>query len=130
MSLTHLGLKTILVIEDDAFNIQLIRTILAKAPNLNIISSYDGTSALDTLNSSAIKIDMILLDIRMPIMDGKEFLTEMKKNRTFDDIPVLVISVDKSNEPELREMGVADFIHKPFKISDLEAKISIGFAKI
>ena len=127
MSLDYLGSKTILVVEDDAFNIQLIRALLSKYSNLNIISSYDGTNALEILKSSETEINMILLDIHMPIMSGKEFLMEIQKNSAFDSIPVLVISVDKSNESELRDMGVVDFVHKPFNINDLKSKISAVF---
>jgi len=129
MSLNHLGSKTVLVVEDNAFNMQLLQTLLAKASNLNIVPSYDGASALDILQASERKIDMILLDIRLPIMTGEEFLREMRKNSTFDEIPVLVISVDQSKEAELKELGIVDFIHKPFDIQDLATRISNAFCE-
>jgi len=129
MDLNNLGPKTILIVEDDAFNIQLLQTLLGNMSNFNIISSRDGAEALDILTSSETKVDMILLDIRMPIMTGKEFLEKIKANSAFADIPVLVISVDQSNETELRNLGATDFIHKPFDINDLKNKIFIAFSK-
>ncbi len=127
MSLKYLKNKNILVVEDDAFNAQLLRSLLAKISNMNIITAYDGASALTFLEPGKDKIDMILLDIRMPIMDGKEMLGHIRQNKALDDIPVLIISVDKSNEKQLREMGANDFILKPFNIDDLAAKISANF---
>ncbi len=127
MSLKYLGKKNILIVEDDAFNIQLIRSLLGKISDMNLISAYDGKGALEKLENAVEKIDMVLLDIRMPIMDGKDMLMHIRQNKAFDDMPVLIISVDKSNEVELRQMGANDFILKPFDIDDLAAKISAHF---
>ena len=127
MSLKYIGKKNILVVEDDAFNIQLIRSILSKVSEMNIISSHDGANALSVLESGEDNIDMILLDIRMPIMNGEELLKRIRQNEKFDNVPVLIISVDKSNEKELRKIGANDFILKPFDIDDLVAKISTHF---
>lgn len=127
MDLKYLGNKNILIVEDDAFNMQLIRSLLTKVSDMNLISSYDGANALEILESGTERIDMVLLDIRMPIMNGKDMLMHIRQNSAFDDMPVLIISVDKSNEIELREMGANDFILKPFNIEDLAAKISDNF---
>jgi two-component system chemotaxis sensor kinase CheA len=127
MSLKYLGEKNILVVEDDAFNIQLIRSLLKKVSEMNILSSHDGEKALDLLEFGDAPIDMVLLDLRMPIMDGKELLKRIRSNPTYDDLPILIISVDRTNEEELRAMGANDFIHKPFNIDDLVAKISSNF---
>ncbi|BAF71589.1 response regulator [Sulfurovum sp. NBC37-1] len=129
MSLKNFGAKTILIAEDDTFNMQLLQALLANISTFKTIPSYDGAEALEILNSSGTEIDMILLDIRMPIMTGEEFLKEIKGNTALSDIPVLVISVDQDNEAELREMGAVDFIQKPFDINDLEKKISAAFGE-
>jgi len=127
MSLKYIGKKNILVVEDDAFNIQLIRSLLSKISDMNIISSHDGANALNVLEAGAENIDMVLLDIRMPIMNGEDLLKAIRKNKKFDNMPVLIISVDKSNEKELRKIGANDFILKPFNIDDLASKISTHF---
>ncbi len=127
MNLKYLGNKNILVVEDDAFNIQLIRSLLTKISDMNIISSYDGADALTILESGGEKIDMILLDIRMPIMNGKDVLKHIRKNQAYDELPILIISVDNRDELELREIGANDFILKPFDIEDLSSKISANF---
>ncbi len=127
MSLKYLGNKNILVVEDDAFNAQLLRSLLTKISDMNIITAHDGSGALKFFESGKDTIDMVLLDIRMPIMDGKDLLMHIRQNKTLDDMPVLIISVDQSNEIELREMGANDFILKPFNIDDLASKISANF---
>jgi len=127
MSLKYLGEKNILVVEDDAFNIQLIRSLLKKVSEMHIISSHDGEKALDILEFGDDNIDMILLDLRMPIMDGKELLKRIRSNPEYNELPILIISVDRTNEEELRLMGANDFIQKPFNIDDLVAKISSNF---
>ena len=124
MSLKHLGNKNILIVEDDAFNMQLLRTLLTKISDMHIIPSYDGADALHVLESSKKKIDMVLLDIHLPIMNGMELLLHMRQNNAYKDIPVLVISVDKSDKLELLRIGANEFIHKPFNIHDLSSQIS------
>ena len=125
MDLKYLGNITILLVEDDIFNLQLIRSLLKKISHANIISTDDGSKALDTMESGEQKIDMILLDLHLPQMSGKEILHHIRKNKDFDDLPVLIISVDGMDETELRQMGANDFILKPFDIDDLAKKISI-----
>lgn len=126
MSLKYLGNKNILIVEDDAFNAQLLRSLLTKISEMNIITAHDGAEALKILHSTG-DIDMVLLDLRMPIMDGEDLLTYIRQNRAFDDIPVIIISVDTSNKNELLEMGANDFVLKPFDIDDLASKISANF---
>ena len=124
MSLKHLGTINMLIVEDDAFNIQLIRSLLAKISDTNILSTDDGLEALKILEFGDEKIDMVLLDLHLPGKNGKDILRFIRKNEKFDDLPVLIISVDGMDEVELRKMGANDFILKPFDIDEFAAKIS------
>ncbi len=124
MSLKHLGTINMLIVEDDAFNIQLIRSLLAKISDTNIISTDDGLEALKVLEFGDTKIDMVLLDLHLPGKSGKEVLSFIRKNEKLNDLPVLIISVDGMDEVELRRMGANDFILKPFDIDEFAAKIS------
>jgi len=124
MSLKHLGTINMLIVEDDAFNIQLIRSLLAKISDTNIISTDNGLEALKILELEDEKIDMVLLDLHLPGKSGKEVLQFIRKNEKLNDLPVLIISVDGMDEVELRKMGANDFILKPFDIDEFAAKIS------
>ena len=124
MSLKHLGTINILIVEDDVSNIQLIRSLLAKISNTNIVTTEDETEALNILESEDAKIDIVLLDLHLPGQSGKDILERIRKHKKFDDLPVLIISVDGMDEIELRKMGANDFILKPFDIDEFAAKIS------
>ena len=124
MNLNHLGTINMLIIEDDAFNIQLIRSLLSKISDTNVIAMDDGSEALKILESEEEKIDIVLLDLHLPTMGGKEILGAIRKNEKLNDLPVLIISVDGMDEIELRNMGANDFILKPFDIDEFAAKIS------
>ncbi len=124
MDLKHLGTMNMLIVEDDAFNIQLIRSLLAKISDTNIISTDNGLEALKILEFEDEKIDMVLLDLHLPGKSGKDVLNFIRKNEKFDDLPVLIISVDGMDEVELRKMGANDFILKPFDIDEFAVKIS------
>jgi len=124
MSLRYLGNINMLIVEDDAFNVQLIRSLLAKISDINIISTDDGLEALKILEFGNEKIDMVLLDLHMPLKSGKEVLSFIRNNTKFDDLPILIISVDGMDEIELRNMGANDFILKPFDINEFASKIS------
>ncbi len=124
MSLKHFGKINILIVEDDAFNIQLIRSLLSKISDTNIVSTDDGSEALKILESGDEKIDIVLLDLHLPLKSGREILESIRGNNTFNDLPVLIISVDGMDEIELRNMGANDFILKPFDIDEFASKIS------
>ena len=124
MSLKHFGKVNMLIVEDDAFNIQLIRSLLAKISDTNIISTDDGSEALKILESGDEKIDIVLLDLHLPLKSGREVLESIRGNNKFDNLPVLIISVDGMDEIELRKMGANDFILKPFDIDEFASKIS------
>jgi len=124
MNLKDLGTINILIVEDDVFNVKLIRSLLDKIADTHIISTDDGMNALKILEFGDEKIDMVLLDLHLPRKNGKEILGFIRKNEKFDSLPVLIISVDGMDEIELRKMGANDFILKPFDIDEFAAKIS------
>jgi len=126
MSLKHLGTKNILLAEDDTFNAQLVRTLLKKISDFNVVMAHDGKHTLELLESSE-KFDMLLLDIRMPIIDGMDVLKKIRSNSIFNSMPIIIISID-NNEDELRAIGANEFVNKPFNIEDLSSKISFCFA--
>ena len=69
--------------------------------------------------------DLIILDIRMPEMNGDEFLSYLKKNGLYKDIPVVVLSGEESSDIRIKmlEVGADDFILKPFNPMELKIRI-------
>jgi PAS domain S-box-containing protein len=107
------GKKTILIAEDEENNFMLLSEMLSKL-NLNIMHARDGKEALDICRSSE-KIDLILMDIKMPVMDGYEATREIRK--FLPGIPVIAQTAYAfgSDREKALEAGCNDYISKPMK---------------
>lgn len=102
----------LLVIDDDQLNLLIAKRILAKQFEISTVTS--GKDAFEYLEAN--HADLILLDVRMPEMDGFTFLRKIKENPALKDIPVICLTADNEHESELKcfELGAVDFITKPF----------------
>lgn len=102
----------ILVVDDDPFNIKMARKLLDE--NYQIFTAGDGEEALSILRQQ--KIDLVLLDIHMPGMDGHEVIRQIRSDRELDSLPVIFLTADDDNETEAKgfDEGASDFIRKPF----------------
>ena len=76
----------ILIVDDIEVNRVILKGIFEQ--DYKVIEADDGTTALDILNRGT-KVDIILLDIIMPVMNGIDFLKEIKKNKSYSEIPVI-----------------------------------------
>jgi two-component system chemotaxis response regulator CheY len=84
----------------------------------------NGLEALDKLAQEE-GIDLILLDINMPVMNGLEFLQRVQKEPAFQQIPVIIISTEGKEEDTIRglKMGAKGYVKKPFQASELHGLI-------
>ncbi|MDE6407616.1 MAG: diguanylate cyclase [Anaeroplasmataceae bacterium] len=116
MSKTEKLEHTILIADDSEMNRSLLTDMLGN--EYKIIEAEDGRQALAHLQNDGVKIDLVLLDIVMPNMDGFEVLAYMNRNGWIKDIPVIVISSETSPSCMERayELGVTDFINRPFDV--------------
>ena len=120
---------TILYVDDDKDDLAVISDAFEKyTDHLRIIHAHNGFEGLQLLKlmkKSSTLPCLIILDINMPVMDGKEALAEIRKNPDYKKIPVVVFST--SNKPSDRvfaeSMG-ADFITKPSTYLKLESLVS------
>jgi len=121
MKWSLLGKISLLIVDDDEFNRQLVISLLAKIPSIVFLEAEDGEEALSILEQR--EVDMILLDLHMPKMDGYETLKAIKKESKYDFIPVAIVTTDEQEMNKLYSFGADDFISKPFKLSELESRI-------
>ena len=121
MNWNILGDIHLLMVEDDMFNRLLLVSLLSKYSNVTVIEAKNGIEALDKLNEH--KIDIILLDIHMPEMDGFETLHHIHNNKEIAHIPVMILSSDEVEEKKSLELGATAFIPKPFDLKALEQQI-------
>jgi len=104
---------TVLIVDDEDTNILILEEILKS--NYNILKASNGKEALDVLRSAGTIPKIILLDIIMPEMNGRELFETLKADKSFAKIPVIFITVDTDSESELLDAGAVDFINKPFQ---------------
>jgi len=117
-----MGLK-VLVVDDDMINRMLLKTLLKKnAKVTDIIEAENGSDALNKMKQDP-SINLILLDIMMPIVDGIEFLKIFRADMANAHIPVIVLSTDDTRKTEVYDNGANDFIRKPVKEEALFTKI-------
>ncbi len=102
--------KTILIVEDEPANLKYIEELL-KPTLINIISAYNGTEAVEKVKTNS--VDLVLMDLKMPGMDGFETTVEIRK--MVPGVPILAQTAYSFNEEEekAREYGMSEFIPKP-----------------
>lgn len=114
----------VLIVDDDFINRKLLHTLLKKNPSvIDIYEANNGSEALIALENSP-NIDLILLDIVMPILDGISFLKIFRMDMKYSHIPVIVLSSDDIHKTEMFDRGANDFLRKPIKEEDLNNKIA------
>ena len=114
-------IKTVLVVDDTETNIDILVELL---DDYYVLVALDGETALEIALEE--KVDVILLDIMMPVMDGFEVCKRLKEQKTTKDIPVIFITA-KSDEDSIEnayDIGGVDYVTKPFKPRELLARLN------
>ena len=112
----------ILLIDDDEDDQEIFRTALEKVDrSINCTSLNNAIEALDKLRSNQIQPDLIFLDLNMPVMNGQQFLMQIKNDDALSYIPVVILSTSshKASIELTRELGAMEFYSKPDKFEDL-----------
>ena len=107
--------KQILVVEDNIINREILVEILSE--EYHVLEAGNGQEALDILQKYKGDIDLILLDVQMPVMDGYTFLEHKKEVPEFAMIPVIVVTQGDKEEDEVHALshGASDFVPKPYR---------------
>ncbi len=104
-------ISTILVTDDNVLDNAILRNYLYKE-RVNIVSALNGREALDMVESR--NVDIIILDMVMPVLDGQGFLEEFSKTTYYKEIPIIVASGIENDELEkIFQYDIYDFILKP-----------------
>jgi CheY-like chemotaxis protein len=113
----------ILAVDDDFINLKLLHSMLKKNPLVEeVLESQNGLDALNLLAEHD-DVNLILLDIKMPIMDGIEFLNNLQSMDGLKKIPVIVLTTDETRKNESFDKGAFDFLVKPLREQELNKKI-------
>ena len=105
--------QTILIVDDAEFNRDILKEILGE--NYNYLEAENGNQAIQMIGDN-LEIDLMLLDINMPQMNGFEVLAIMKRSQCLEETPVIMISSEESVDTMRKayEMGITDYITRPF----------------
>ena len=114
----------ILIIDDEEGNIRVLERLLRGANFLNIKSISDSRLAVETYHSY--QPDLIILDLKMPNMDGFEVMAELKKINMEMYLPILVLTAQREHSTRLKalESGAKDFLTKPFELAEALTRVS------
>ena len=117
----------VLVVDDERLNRTILRAALGKEGHV-VVEAADGREALDRLAGGG--IDVVLLDIVMPVMDGYETLAAIKADPVLTHLPVIIISGVDQVDSVVRciEMGATDYLTKPFQPAILKARVDSSLA--
>ena len=113
----------VLIVDDESDIVSTIQYRL-KACEFDVITASNGKEGLEKVANE--RPDLILLDINMPVMDGHEMLERLRNRTDLKDTPVIMFTAysDKRDIAKSADLGIADYVTKPFDFAELMEKIS------
>jgi putative two-component system response regulator len=103
----------VLVVDDVDMNVMILEEILQN--DYHVLTANNGKEALEKLRTAPVLPKIILLDVMMPEMDGRQMFELLKADDSLKRIPVISITAENDSESELLAAGAVDFINKPFQ---------------
>ncbi|MCX7905566.1 MAG: response regulator [Elusimicrobiales bacterium] len=124
MEESGLNKKTVLIVDDDP-SVGLLVSVILKNLNYNVISFLKGKDLLDYLSKDP-SPNLILLDLKLPDIDGYEICKKIRENPLTASIPIIVITgvEELDSKIKLIEIGADDYINKPFDVRELKVRIN------
>ena len=116
--------NVILVVDDDEINLQMAKMILEKKLPCRVIMCDNGVQGIEILKRQYVKL--LLLDIMMPFFDGMQTLEKIREDSKLKNLPVIMLtaSADVSHIKRAIELGVTDYVKKPFMPDELIGRVS------
>ena len=122
----------VMLIDDDEDDIRIFKVIVKQLdPNITVTTATHGTEAFNVLREEHFTApDLIFLDINMPVMNGFEFLAEMKADSGLAHVPVIMYSTSSIGRDvgKAYDLGASLYVVKPFDIYDYEVLLKKIFA--
>ena len=111
------GKRLVLIVDDEQLNRDMLQHIVEK--DFDTVMAADGEEAIEKIKENGELLSLVLLDLRMPRMNGFEVLQWMKEREEYANIPVIVLTTDESAEVDSLKLGASDFIVKPFSLPEV-----------
>ncbi len=121
--------RNILVVDDDVRNLFALTTVFERY-NINVVTAESGKDAIQILNDDP-KIEMVLMDIMMPEMDGYETTQKIRREHKNSSLPIIAVTAKamKGDRQKCIEAGASDYITKPVKVDQLLSLMRLWFCK-
>jgi two-component system chemotaxis response regulator CheY len=112
-------MTNILIVEDSPTMRQLLSFAMKRISDSKVIEATDGVDALKKLSSE--KVDIILADINMPIMDGLKLVSLVRGNASYKNIPIIIITTEGAEEDKKKALalGANAYLTKPIQTQEL-----------
>ena len=115
--------KKILIVEDDHRNVVSLSFLLEER-DIKILTAQNGKEALGVMKNNP-DINLVLMDIMMPEMDGYQTMTEIRKQQQYKDLPIIAITAKAMKEDRQKcfDAGANDYLSKPIDVDQLLSKL-------
>jgi CheY-like chemotaxis protein len=114
------AMTRLLVVDDELAIVDALQDILSSVEGYEVMTAYNGQEGLRSMGET--RPDLVLLDLMMPVMDGREMLQRMRADPKFSDIPVVVMSAGRISDEERRAASAT--LPKPFELDSLLEAVS------
>ena len=113
--------KKILVVDDEGDLRMVLKLMFAQHENLEVIEAEDGKEGVEQASSEV--PDLIIMDYKMPVMNGIEAIREIKANRDLSNIPILLFTafISEADQGELVDLGCEETLNKPVDFKEWDA---------
>jgi signal transduction histidine kinase/DNA-binding response OmpR family regulator/HAMP domain-containing protein len=120
--------RRVLVVDDDARNLYSITSVLERY-HMRVINADNGRKGIETLMKTP-DIDIVLMDVMMPEMNGYEAMTEIRRNEAFRSLPIISLTAKamKGDREKCLSAGASDYIPKPVDVEQLLAVLRVWLA--
>lgn len=116
--------STVLVVEDNRYNLDLMKTILT-AQNLRVLEAEHGKEAVDLIMTESGKPDLIIMDLKTPVMDGYDATCMIKADHRYKDIPIIALTADfiRTDRSRIKSCGFQGILSKPIEEAELFSEL-------
>lgn len=114
--------QTVLIIDDEPSTRRVLEHFLKR--EFNVVVKEDGMTGMDWLDAGN-AVDLIIADLNMPHLNGREFIRVLRASNLFGDLPLVMLSgtEESSDRIQCLELGADDFMIKPFNPMEVLAKV-------
>lgn len=125
MTIPNWSDKYVLIVEDDEISMEFLVELLLPT-QINILAAQDGQSAIDMCRSNS-QIDLVLMDVRLPVVNGREAMLEIKRHRPDLKIIAQTAFAMSGDKEKYLDSGFDDYVSKPIIMEEIIKKITNFF---